>query len=177
MIKVVYIFLLLTSLAPSGARDLPLGLLVVPALNLREQVWEAPLVDGVWDPVAWAGRVAHLDGTAWMRDEDGCRQDRYTIALVSHDGGPLAGIPSLQKGNMLYLYDGKWEFIYVVTEIGVVDWQNMYPVMPTNSPTLTLFICWGTWDDQRQDYNQRYYVRAERIEVREQSGQTASACA
>jgi len=157
---------------------MPIGVLVIPSLNVREAVWEATLVDGVWNPGAWAGRVAHLGGTGWLRGEDGCRQDTYTIALVSHNGGPLASIPSLQLGNIIYLYDGKWEFVYLVTETGVVEWQNMYPVMPTQIPTLTLFICWGTFDSQRQDYNQRYYVRAERIEVREQSGmENARVCA
>lgn len=170
MIRVIYIFLLLSSLALAGAGELPIGVLVIPDLGLHEAVWEAPLVDGGWNPDAWAGRVAHLGGTGWLRGEDGCRQDSFTITLVSHNGGALQSIPSLRLGNIIYLYDGKWEFIYQVAETGIVDWQNMYPVMPTAFPTLTLFICWGIYDSQRQDYDQRYYVRAERINVREQSG-------
>lgn len=153
MKKILLVILLLLFVTPVHASDLK-GLLVIPSINVREEIGFAPLENRTWDAKYWAGRVAHLGGTGWVDDP------QYTVVLVSHDGGPLHDIPLLKNGDFIYIYDGKWEAVYQVSSSWITHWTDTSPIMPTTTPTLTMIICWGVED--------RYIVRADRISLRDQ---------
>lgn len=110
-------------------------------------MWYAPRYEDSWVTVWDGGHVAYLEETGSIFD--------YNMVFVSHDTGPLKDIPQLKRQAIIYVYTNEYEVLYYVTKSSIVYWQELWPVMPTDHPVLTLIICYGN--------NYRYVVQADQL--------------
>jgi len=146
--KVGLVLVLLFGLVSVARADDPMGKVEIPVLNVKERIYYAPIENRQWNPEYWEDNVAFLEGTAWIS------QGAYNTVLVSHNTGPLADIGDLVPGDKIYVADRDYKAEYIVSSKWVTDYKDLEPVQPTDTPTLTLIICWSD--------TERLIVRADR---------------
>lgn len=129
---------------------------------------EAPITNvfldntGSWD-VSYLGQtVGHLQGTAWLDDAPG------NIVLSGHvelsDGrkGVFATLSDVAIGEVVIIERGTEEWQYIVTDVREVAPEDLAPLYPTATETLTLITC-GEYNFFSDQYEVRRVVVAERL--------------
>lgn len=153
-------------LAPSATptpQPVPPRRIRIPKIGVDSAVVEATIQNGEWQvPKFVAG---HLEGTANLGTGQG------NVVLTGHvqsiaSGNVFARIGELRAGDDVFLYGNSTVFPYRVTRSFTVKNKDLSVVEPTESPTLTLITCTGTWDPLARDYTERLVVVAESVDVR-----------
>ena len=148
---------------PPEAPRLPITRLAVPHLRLAADVLPAPIVTvsggTTWDVPSFA--VGHGENSA------GAGQPGNAV-LLGHVTSPNAGsvfkdLYRMQVGDPVLVFSGEQEFDYAVTEVRTVPRSDLSMLTPTESATVTLITCAGTWLPALQDFSHRLAVRAELV--------------
>jgi sortase A len=127
--------------------DGPLGVLTIPRLGLDGVIKEGT-DDDILDVAI--GRIPGTVGTPATGN----------IALAAHRDTFFRPLRNVRANDVIHLQTAEGLFEYVVTELLVVDPEDVWVLDPTERPTLTLVTCYPfTWVGAAP---QRFIVRAER---------------
>lgn len=137
----------------------------MPSIGLDAEVVTASLVQ-VRGAITWevpAFKVGHGERTA------GAGQPGNAVLLghvTSLDAGNVfKDLGRAHPGDEVQLYDGEQVYTYRVGEVRSVPRTNVEALQSTDTPTVTLVTCSGTWLPAVQDFSERLIVRAELAQV------------
>ncbi len=132
----------------------------VAAAGVNEAIIESTLEEDGWRVSHLENRVGHLQGTSWLGKPG-------NIVLAGHvelrDGTPgvFSRIDELKPGDIVTLSEKGTSYDYRVTEVKIVEADDMSVVYPTPVERVTLITCTG-YDFLTNTYDQRIVVVAER---------------
>ncbi len=132
----------------------------VAAAGVNEAIIESVLEEDGWRVSHLENRVGHLQGTSWLGKPG-------NIVLAGHvelkDGTPgvFSRIDKLKPGDVVTLSENGLSYNYVVTEVKIVEADDLSVVYPTPTERVTLITCTG-YDFLSNTYSQRIVVVAER---------------
>lgn len=148
--------------APAAAlvEPRPITRLTIDGVGIDTEVVPADLVEKnggtVWEVPAF--KAGHAQYTA------GAGQPG-TAVLLGHvssvrSGNVFERLDRMQIGDTVQAFSGDQAFPYQVTEILTVSRTDVGVMAPTETPTLAMFTCTGTWLPTIWDYTERLVVRA-----------------
>lgn len=108
---------------------LPLAVLRIPKIGL-----EVPVLTGT-DELTLNRGVGHIAGTALPGDQG-------NVAIAGHRDGFFRGLKDVEIGDRLELETLWGSADYVVSDLLIVDPQDVYVLAPTQIPTVTLVTCY-----------------------------------
>jgi sortase A len=108
---------------------LPLAVLRIPKIDL-----EVPVLAGT-DELTLNRAVGHIAGTA--RPGEG-----GNVAIAGHRDGFFRGLKDVEVGDRLELETLAGAAHYVISDLLIVDPQDVYVLAPTEIPTVTLVTCY-----------------------------------
>lgn len=150
----VIVFILGTSFVYA---DGPKGLISIPELDFKKEIWFAPLDTAGWNSVYWDdNKIAHLGNTAWID------ADSFNVILVGHVNQDFGIVLDLKVGDSIYVYDGKYEVRYDVISVESVHQSEVSVLDSTFIPMLVLVTC------NPENYNYRIIIKAIKIYERVQ---------
>jgi LPXTG-site transpeptidase (sortase) family protein len=148
---------------PPAERRLPITRVEVPHLGMRADVVPAAIITvpggTTWDvPPFVAG---HGDNTAGAGEAG-------NAVLLGHVVSPNAGsvfkdLFRMRAGDQVRVFSDDREFDYVVNAVLTVSRTDLSVLLPTDSASVTLVTCTGTWLPALQDFSHRLAVRAELV--------------
>ena len=109
--------------------DLPLAVLRIPKIDL-----EVPVLAGI-DELTLNRAVGHIDGTA-LPGDDG------NVGIAGHRDGFFRGLKDVEVGDHLILETITGSADYVISDLLIVNPQDVYVLAPTQDPTVTLVTCY-----------------------------------
>ena len=138
---------------PGPARQLQ-----IPSLNIRSGV-----VPTAWEPPDFVvGQI-----------RDSAAVSLGNTVLVGHLRGPAGDVfnrlDRVKLGDEVTAVSRGVEFRFVVSEVVVLPNNDNRPMLPTETPRLTMMTCAGIWNPFSQDYSHRIWVIAEPPELAEQT--------
>jgi LPXTG-site transpeptidase (sortase) family protein len=155
------------SVSPAGGAEaaavstpLPQTTLLLPTVGVNMPIIQVYLSNSSWDISHLGQNVGHLEGTAWF-DTPG------NVALSGHvemaDGrkGVFARLNQMKTGDPIFVNHDGQRIEYIVTEVRVVDPDDISVLYPTLDSRLTLITC-GSYDFLQDIYEERVVVIAER---------------
>lgn len=128
--------------------------------GIKEAIIESQLEEDGWRVSHLENRVGHLEGTGWLGSPG-------NIVLAGHvelkDGRPgvFARIHELESGDAITVTQNGVSYTYWVTEVKVVQADDLSVVYPTESERVTLITCTG-YNFLNNTYEERIVVVAER---------------
>jgi LPXTG-site transpeptidase (sortase) family protein len=161
--------------AQSGSSQLPPGLslaewmagfkppgkpathIVIPALNVDQNLVEAPIIGSTWDVTQFTHEIAHLQGTAYP----GTLGNAVVAGHVTYVGGagPFRHLDQLNPGDIILAKGDDVVYRYVVQSVETVGISDVGVTAPTAGANLTLITC-TDWDASARAYTQRLVVHA-----------------
>jgi LPXTG-site transpeptidase (sortase) family protein len=108
---------------------LPLAVLRISRIGL-----EVPVLAGI-DELTLNRAVGHIAGTA-LPGDDG------NVAIAGHRDGFFRGLKDVEVGDRLELETLTGSATYVISDLLIVDPQDVYVLAPTQIPTVTLVTCY-----------------------------------
>jgi sortase A len=108
---------------------LPLAVLRIPKIAL-----EVPVLSGI-DELTLNRAVGHIAGTA-LPGEEG------NVAIAGHRDGFFRGLKDVELGDSLELETLTGSATYVISDLLIVDPQDVHVLAPTQAPTVTLVTCY-----------------------------------
>jgi sortase A len=108
--------------------DLPLAILRIPKINL-----EVPVFDGTDDLTLTRG-VGRIVGTPQIGELG-------NVGIAGHRDGFFRGLKDVARNDTVELVRTGHTDQYVITEIQIVDPEDVHVLEPTPLPTLTLVTC------------------------------------
>ncbi|RMF79745.1 MAG: sortase [Chloroflexi bacterium] len=135
--------------------------LFLPTLGVQAPVIETFLNGSSWDVSNLGTNVGHLQGTSWLNTPG-------NIVLSGHvelaDGRPgiFENLNELQIGDPIILTEEGVERRYVVTDLLVVEPDDLSVLYPTTHEQLTLITC-GAYNFFSDTYQERVVAIAELI--------------
>ena len=130
------------------ASERPLAVLSIDSLNIK-----VPVYDGASDLNLNRG-VARIKGTARIDEWD-------NLGIAGHRDGFFRGLQHIKPGDQIDLDTLTGQVRYRVTEITIVNPEDVYVLDPTDSRTLTLVTCYPFYFAGSAP--QRYIVTAEAV--------------
>jgi LPXTG-site transpeptidase (sortase) family protein len=143
--------------------DAPITKVRIPRISLEAPVASADLIerDGgtTWEIPPF--KVGHVRGTAGP-GEDG---NVVLLGHVSsrHAGNVFADLDKIRPGEQVQLVSDSGRFDYQVVEVRSVPRTDTSVLRPTETPSVSLITCTGTWLPAISDYSDRLVVRAELV--------------
>ena len=126
-------------------RPVPLGLLSIPNVNIRVVVF-----DGTSDRVLNLG-AGRIRGTAPI---DGAGN----LAIAAHRDGFFRGLKDIVVGDTIRLQHTGGSADYQVSDLSIVEPDDVSVLAPTDTPTITLITCYPFYFVGSEP--QRFIVRA-----------------
>jgi len=130
-------------LATGGAP--PLGVLGIPKLGLRVPVFEGT------DELSLNRGVGRIAGTATIGAAG-------NVGIAGHRDGFFRGLKDIERGDVIEVQSVDGAARYRVTELLIVDPDDVYVLDPTDRATLTLVTCYPFYFVG--DAPQRFIVKA-----------------
>ena len=126
----------------------------IPALGIR-----AGVVPTVWEPPEFVvGQIM-----------DSAAVSLGNTVLIGHLSGPAGDVfnrlDRAKLGDEVVAVSRGVEFRFVISDLQVLPNNDHGPMLPTETPRLTMMTCRGTWNPFRQDYSHRLWVVAEPPEL------------
>lgn len=137
--------------------------LVIPRLDVRTTIIEAPIVDNDWDISTLTDQVAHLAGTAYPGQAGNTVMVGH-ITIPDAGWGPFQELETLVIGDEVFIRHGLQEYRYEVFDIRVIPPTDVTIAYATEDTRLTLITC-TTWDDLTETYTERFAVTARLIDT------------
>jgi LPXTG-site transpeptidase (sortase) family protein len=137
--------------------------LVIPRLDVRTPIIEAPIVENDWDISLLTSEVAHLAGTAYP-GQDGNTVLVGHITIPDAGWGPFQELETLEIGDEVFVRRGLTELRYEVFDIQKVPPTSVDIAYPTDDTRLTLITC-TTWDYALETYAERFAVMARLVDA------------
>lgn len=109
----------------------PIFLLRIPAIDLREVVYE-----GTSRRALMSG-PGHLKGSAMPGEKGNCVISGHRVTF----GGPFRRLNDLKVGDLIYIVYRKKEYIYAVRWKRRVKPNAVWVAAPTSTPSVTLTTC------------------------------------
>jgi sortase A len=113
----------------AGRRNIPLGVLRIPKINL-----EVPLLDGT-DELTLNHAVGRIAGTARPRQQG-------NIGIAGHRDGFFRGLKDVGVGDAIELQTLEGADTYIVDRIQVVEPHDVGVLQPRSVASLTLVTCY-----------------------------------
>jgi len=113
----------------SAKTDLPLAILRIPKINL-----EVPVFNDTDDLTLNRG-VGRIIGTAPIGQPG-------NLGIAGHRDGFFRGLKDVGQDDIIEVIRPGQTDLYVITQIQIVDPENVSVLAPTPSPTLTLVTCY-----------------------------------
>jgi len=136
----------------------PLGVLEIPALQLR-----VPVLEGT-DDLTLDRAVGHIPGTASLGEAG-------NIGLAGHRDGFFRGLKDVHVGETIDLYTQQGRSRYVVDEIQIVSPDDVSVLGPRAKPSLTLVTCYPFYFVGSAP--SRYIVHASTVDTNESRSSAA----
>ena len=151
-----------TAIPAGGGDSIIDASILIPSAGVYANIIRVYL-DGVsWNIDDLGNNVGHLEGTDWLGGAPGNIVLSGHVELRDGSAGIFAGIKDLNPGDLVVLAQGDEEQRYSVTEVYMVEPDDLTPVYPTTSDRLTLITC-DDYDFIRNIYEERIIVVAERM--------------
>jgi sortase A len=131
------------------ASTMPEAILRIPSIQL-----EVPVYAGASELNLNRG-AAHIEGTS-------TRARSGNIGIAGHRDGFFRGLKHIRIGADIYLEVAQESIRYRVVDLSIVMPSDMYPLAPTEVPSITLVTCYPFYFVGSAP--KRYIVRAELIE-------------
>ncbi|MBZ0306965.1 MAG: sortase [Anaerolineae bacterium] len=132
----------------------------VAAAGVNESIIESALEEDGWRVNHLENRVGHLQGTSWLGKPGNIVLAGH-VELRNGTPGVFSRIDELKPGDVVTLSENGTSYDYRVTEVKVVEADDLSVVYPTPVERVTLITCTG-YDFLTNTYNQRIVVVAER---------------
>ncbi|GEM_PF-7112417 len=146
---------------PTPIPALPITGVAIPSIGLQAEVVPAAFVEkngvGNWEVPAF--KAGHAQYTAGAGAPGNAVLFGHVTSL--HSGNVFADLDKVHTGDLIHLLSGDQDFVYRVVEIRAVPRDDISVIQPTDTPTVTLITCTGTWVPRLWDYDQRLVVRGE----------------
>jgi sortase A len=139
----------------------PITRLVIASIDISVEVVPAGLV-AVERGVTWqvpAFRVGHAEGTAGAGQVGNAILLGHVTSL--HSGHVFQNLERVRTDDVIQLFSDADVFSYRVVSTARVPRSNSDILQPTQTPSLTLITCTGTWLPTIWDYTERLVVHAE----------------
>jgi sortase A len=137
----------------------PIGVISIPDLEL-----EAPIFEGT-GALALKRGIGHIEGTAALRSDG-------NVGLAGHRDGFFRELKDIAIGNMINLRALTGDSQYRVTELLIVEPEDVFVLAPTDSATLTLVTCYPFY--YIGSAPQRFIVKAVAVEHPDVASEAAS---
>ena len=117
-----------------------LGQLSIPSIGIETSIVLAPLGSRTWE-------VSHLDMTVGYFQHLQWFGSNGNVVLGGHStdsfGNPevFYNLKNVQIGDSITAFVDDQTYVYVVTEIHNIDYQDMSVALPTDDARLTLITC------------------------------------
>jgi sortase A len=112
----------------SAKTDLPLAILRIPKINL-----EVPVFNDTDDLTLNRG-VGRILGTAQIGQSG-------NLGIAGHRDGFFRGLKDVSQDDIIEVVRQGQTDLYVITQIQIVEPENVSVLAPTSTPTLTLVTC------------------------------------
>jgi LPXTG-site transpeptidase (sortase) family protein len=145
--------------------DRPIDRIAAPSIGLDAPVVAARVVKRggapTWEIPAY--RAGHAEGTA----PAGAKGNAVLLGHVDslRSGDVFRHLEKVAVGDAITVWSGERAYTYRVVEAGAVDRADTATLGTTETATLTLVTCTGTWSPLLWDYTERFVVRAELSEA------------
>ena len=142
---------------------LPITRVSIPRIRLEADVVPAKLVrqDGrvMWEVPAF--RAGHAEATAGA----GGLGNAVLLGHVTsrNAGNVFKDLDGVRAGDLVHVFSGPQQFNYRVVEVREASRTDVSVMQPTETASLSLITCTGTWLPPLRDYAQRLVVRAELV--------------
>ncbi|MCP5096153.1 MAG: sortase, partial [Chloroflexi bacterium] len=150
--------------APADNAPLENAQLIIPSINVVQNIGIVPIVNGEWDVSALGVGVGHLTSTGVAPGGN------LAMTFVGHatipwpQAGAFADLIRLQHGEeIIYRWNGN-DYIYEVSRILIVTPDFVEGIFEQNGNMLMLATCSG-WSNTELDYTKRMITRAELVRV------------
>lgn len=131
-----------TTLYPgSPLPEHPATRLVIPALDVDQQVIMSPIVGQTWQVDHLDQKIGHLEGTASPGDKSNIVLAGHVTLAPDGRSGPFKNLGQLQPGEVAIVYRDNQPYYYVIDALHVVRPTDVQVTFPTSSPRLTLITC------------------------------------
>ena len=152
--------------APDRAiESLPITRVAIPSIGLDAEVVTATFVEKnggtTWEIPKF--KAGHAEYTAGAGDKGNAVLLGHVSSLRS--GDVFKDLDQVSIDDTISVFSGDREFKYKVTEIKTVPREDRSMAQTTETPSVTLFTCTGTWLPTIWDYTERLAVRAELFEA------------
>ena len=154
-------------LSGGGSAGSPYGdsfVLRIPSIELDVYVWEAYVRRDTWDFSVFTQQAAHLQLTALPGQGSNVVIGAH-YELDNFVPGPFINLDAVPVGAEILVDFQGHTYVYQVIETMLVRPENIEVAYRTPSEVLTLLTCYAYRAESGQ-YEQRYVVRANLIEVR-----------
>jgi sortase A len=162
-----------TPIAPATATPLPMPTqapyfeitrLVLPRIRLETDVVRAPLVHKDDDSLTWDVPpfvAGHAEGTAGAGEIGNAVLFGHVTSRSL--GNVFLTLDKVKVDDEVEVFSGSKLFEYRVVEVHAVARDDVSVLDPTDTPSISLITCTGTWNPVLWDYMQRLVVRAELV--------------
>lgn len=137
--------------------------LEIPKLGIKLPVTGIPFVDNQWDLTWLAAQAGYLEGTAFPTQAGNSVVTAH-VYLPDGQPGPFIQLDQLMYGDQIIIHAYGQKYIYEVREMQQVYPQSQAIFKHSEYPVLTLVTCQG-YDEYRELYTWRYYVRAVQVKI------------
>ena len=135
--------------------------LVIPKLSLDVPVLFAPVEHGTWQVDHLYQAVGHLEGTAPPGSNSNMVLAGH-VTLSAGVYGPFANLGYLAPGDLVIVYEGDKEFLYLISGRQTVDSKSVEVVYPSETGEITLITC-TNWSSTENRYTNRLVVKGRLI--------------
>lgn len=132
--------------------------ILIPRLGLFATIVETYLDGTSWDVSQLEMNVGHLQGTAWLDENDNVVLSGH-VELRDGRAGIFANLENLSVGDRIEITSDNRTYVYAVTEVRSTTPGDLDPLAPTPSDQLTLITC-GGYDFFQNAYLERIIVIA-----------------
>jgi LPXTG-site transpeptidase (sortase) family protein len=133
--------------------------LIIPSLNIDENIVPIHIRDGQWD-------LENLGtGVGWLETTGARPGDSLAMVLAGHmtltgaERGAFAYLQTIERGASVIYRFGDMEYIYAVTDKGRLPPGAVEPLYVADGRVLLLMTC-TDWDSASRTYANRLWVRA-----------------
>ena len=150
--------------APTQVPSYEITRLVLPRIKLETDVVPAPLVQKDDDSLTWDVPpfvAGHADGTAGAGEIGNAVLFGHVTSRSL--GNVFLTLDKAKVDDEVQVFSGSRMFEYRVVEVHAVARDDVSVLDPTDSSSISLITCTGTWNPVIWDYMQRLVVRAELV--------------
>jgi LPXTG-site transpeptidase (sortase) family protein len=146
-----------------GGDGTPVRRIAIPRLGIDQEIQTLQISGNTWDIDGLGGGIGWLEGTSLPGLGSNTALAGH-VSLMGPGEAPFRFLHWLSKGDEIIVETDLAVYVYQVQKQQIVAPEDVYVVLETEDPLLTLVTCTG-WDEEQQDFLLRRAVQARLVGV------------